>query len=1303
MAMNDQIMLAKPPVKRSNYWNFSSSRFPMGGTSVAGIFLLSVAIPVAIFGQTFTSNYQFVSLAGNFLGDNDSGWNVNYRNMFLISNNTWQTELFIPATAANATNELKFKANGDWSTNWGENNQTNIIPAVGGTTELSGGNIKFRVLLDGYYRFTINTANRAYSIIEAPSTLYSNRVRNSSFEIQAFDEWHAYHWTPSYPDNLAETFGNSGRSNWRRNSGTWQSWIGSGTESWQTFGGIWQDVPAGRGYLYEIAGYFYADTNWTAANKELKIEYFKHDRSTQLGFQSITLSGLSNSFQRFSLTTGPAPNETAWARLVVFAQNTGTDGTLQFDDLSLVERPVKTQLFTDWPQAAMTTGTHRYGGWDIENGNVTDDTNLTLSALSAKIQPGGRVRSAEIAGGIGRITLTYRHGVNTDDEDSLEQLSILVRTSVQPTDFGIISMVLSNIVSQDYETLTININQPDHRYVHVEHFSGTNAFMIGSLAIGDAEEDAVTSSLRYQDFEQITGWETNGTYSTNDWDLSSGRTVTNGAFSGQSGVILGSETITNFLQTPFYTDGYGAVSFQYARGSVGNGPANLTLQESADGTNWITIAAMSNITASSYALFDQFYYKPQPRFLRIMNIPLPVSSEPPPAKLIEEPFTNGQNPPPGWEFRGIGEYTSDGSSGIGPKSLKFDSTGDYIISPNLSSPTGITFWIKGNSINAASTYKLEQTSDGNNWSQVFLLSNIGNTEQTRSYSLNPTSTKIKFTYENKVGGNIAFDDVIIYGSGEPGETNQPQEVLVDNITIGLPAGFRRQNFDTWPRKSSYTGISIHEGWQTENTIIDAQNAYRGQVARLNQNAGPYVKSHHFGDGIGYISFRYRAWDDNPAAQFVVEYSLNETDWNVITNVSTTATSYQDFYHDLSLSNGASIRIRKTAGERLLIDDIYVSELKPPANINIYDAGTIPDAPFTNDAVRLFLKAGPVNDAINIGGSVHYRIGGGSWTNAPLTQTGFQTYSMPEADAIPPQPVGTIVEFYFEVTFEGPGSSLSSPRIYPAAGASDPLRYSIARAATGQVWINEVNVSLYEGEFIELAGPANFNLSGWSLDFFVKSSSIYTNLPQLYQRIIFPIDSAISSASGAYGFFLIGDGSLSPEPNILFPGLLSLYWDGYPMGLQLVNESGGIEHKISIDGSLFSFPFAAVDGDDWDDFNEGVSLVGSGTNYADFSWLTYVTNTPGFVNIGQTLNSEPANMDPPMIMRMIVANNTVQVITIGNTNAWNATPYYTTNLMVAAPQWLSITPAQNTLAGGTNTIFFTAPAMTNAFYHIKFTP
>lgn len=112
--------------------------------------------------------------------------------------------------------------------------------------------------------------------------------------------------------------------------------------------------------------------------------------------------------------------------------------------------------------------------------------------------------------------------------------------------------------------------------------------------------------------------------------------------------------------------------------------------------------------------------------------------------------------PTGWTLSGVGSYSSDASSGIAPNSLKFDGTGDFIETPTISATTSLSFWIKGNSTDAASALLFEGW-NGSAWATIDNITNIGGAEVKTYNSGLAVYTKFRFTY-TKSAGNLAFDD-----------------------------------------------------------------------------------------------------------------------------------------------------------------------------------------------------------------------------------------------------------------------------------------------------------------------------------------------------------------------------------------------------------------------------------------------------------------------------------------------------------------------------------------------------------------
>jgi alpha-glucosidase len=105
------------------------------------------------------SAYGSMYVPGTF-----DGWNPATNAMHLISNDTWQcTIAFNSLTNA----QCKFAANGNWTSNWGENGgtQSQFTLPLSGTGKSNGStNILIIAVLNGEYQFTFNDLSLAYSV-----------------------------------------------------------------------------------------------------------------------------------------------------------------------------------------------------------------------------------------------------------------------------------------------------------------------------------------------------------------------------------------------------------------------------------------------------------------------------------------------------------------------------------------------------------------------------------------------------------------------------------------------------------------------------------------------------------------------------------------------------------------------------------------------------------------------------------------------------------------------------------------------------------------------------------------------------------------------------------------------------------------------------------------------------------------------------------------------------------------------------------------------------------------------------------
>lgn len=166
-------------------------------------------------------------------------------------------------------------------------------------------------------------------------------------------------------------------------------------------------------------------------------------------------------------------------------------------------------------------------------------------------------------------------------------------------------------------------------------------------------------------------------------------------------------------------------------------------------------------------------------------------------------------------------------------------------------------------------------------------------------------------------------------------------------------------------------------------------------------------------------------------------------------------------------------------------------------------------------------------------------------------------------------------------------------------------------AAPTVFINEIhydNAGADTGEFIEIAGPAGTNLSGYSIVFYN------------------------GSGGGSYG-----TGNLTgtiPDQNNGF-GTVNLFvptgiQNGAPDGIALVQGTTVIQF-VSYEGvftaaggpasGMVSTDIGVSQGGS-DAIGRSLQLVGTGTTYGDFTWTAPSAQSPGNVNAGQTFSGAP---------------------------------------------------------------------------------
>lgn len=166
--------------------------------------------------QAMEANYGFMAVVGDM-----NGWSTE-PNMTLVSNYTWQAELFVNRTST-GTNKFKFVAHNTWSLNWGENNQTIFTNPLSGTAEVSGGDILGKNLTNGIYRFTFNDSNLSYRIEFVRSAVASNGTMSLAGNFNGWSVTPNMQLVTDYVWQTTVDFANQGD--------IWFKFVGNGTWS----------------------------------------------------------------------------------------------------------------------------------------------------------------------------------------------------------------------------------------------------------------------------------------------------------------------------------------------------------------------------------------------------------------------------------------------------------------------------------------------------------------------------------------------------------------------------------------------------------------------------------------------------------------------------------------------------------------------------------------------------------------------------------------------------------------------------------------------------------------------------------------------------------------------------------------------------------------------------------------------------------------------------------------------------------------------------------------------------------------
>ena len=186
--------------------------------------------------------------------------------------------------------------------------------------------------------------------------------------------------------------------------------------------------------------------------------------------------------------------------------------------------------------------------------------------------------------------------------------------------------------------------------------------------------------------------------------------------------------------------------------------------------------------------------------------------------------------PAGWTKSGLGaDYAASYDIGGGTPA-KFDSSGDWIRIQYGAAAATVSYYIRGNSLSGAYTFKVQESANGSTWTDVATYDNAnpisGSITAVTNY-LQSSSRHVQFIYVTKATGNVGLDGVAIAGPGVPsvsfnpnGAASAPVSNAFSMAVSILPPGAGMQSWNMTP---AYAGPANLSGGNFTFTPDSADN------------------------------------------------------------------------------------------------------------------------------------------------------------------------------------------------------------------------------------------------------------------------------------------------------------------------------------------------------------------------------------------------------------------------------------------------------------------------------------------------
>lgn len=549
------------------------------------------------------------------------------------------------------------------------------------------------------------------------------------------------------------------------------------------------------------------------------------------------------------------------------------------------------------------------------------------------------------------------------------------------------------------------------------------------------------------------------------------------------------------------------------------------------------------------------------------------------------------------------------------------------------------------------------------------------------------------------------DSYLIFQGGGP-------IMYIDNVQV---SDYRpRDNRMWWAYNAKITASEDAREFEGKTCYLNNDPSSGARPTVSYSSFLPCVQTPYMQYGIGEIGFWYRRWDSTGTNTATI-YVRASTNYNTIdsecsqlfTLPGISNSEYRYFSTNLYIPTNYYLRISCETNKptlRFCIDNITIVE-PLAANLEINSITLDPVQPLYINPVSIYVELGNfIYSPSNIDLKAYYYVGTNAWaTNWPTTNcipmvytgTGATPYSLTfvSASNIPAKPTDTVVQYYLWCNFDGWFATNTAPKVsrrfsnpswyYPVdlnAGKSvtNPY-YFVYSCPTDSVWINEVNIVDGDGsatnQFVELCGKTDAIISNWWLEVMIPgytTSAVY----------VIKNNSILQNDTNMHGFWLLASNGVAAADMNLTNTLPA------EAGARLRRSMGAIERGVCWgDPSTanagkdmvtnVSQRFVYIGFDDWwaQPPEASLSLIGTGTNYSDFTW-GYATPSPHRENFGQII-VEGGNPIPPLITITIsnfwiVSNNVYISFSSTASNDIRPSPWYSTNL-IPAPVWYAVSP------------------------------